>query len=209
MTTKKKVSAARRKPPRRSAMASARKRLIPTGEATIGPFFPPRYVDAGANDLTQFDDHKAAGEVIEISGVVRQEDGAPLDNLVVEIWQADANGIYRHPADPRHREADARFFGWGRAATDKEGRYAFRTIRPGAPQGRARHVNVMVMFSGLMRILKTTLFFPGEQANDADPVYRAVPRARRPLLVAREEAPGRYRFDLKLRGENETPFFDD
>ncbi|HEX7249207.1 MAG TPA: protocatechuate 3,4-dioxygenase subunit alpha [Burkholderiales bacterium] len=209
MTTKKKVSAARRKPPRRTAMVSARKRLIPTGEATIGPFFPPRYVDAGANDLTQFDDHKAAGEAIEIVGVVRQEDGAPLDNLVVEIWQADAKGVYRHPADPRHREADPKFFGWGRAATDKDGRYAFRTIRPGAPRGRARHINFMVMFSGLMRILKTTMFFPGEEANAADPVCKAVPKARRHLLVARAEAPGRYRFDLKLRGENETPFFDD
>ena len=195
----------RRKPARKSA----KRRLIPTGEATIGPFFPPRYVDAGANDLTQFDDRKAQGEVIEIEGVVRQEDGAPLDNLVLEIWQADARGVYRHPADPRHGEADARFFGWGRAATDKAGRYAFRTVRPGAPQGRARHVNFMVMFSGLMRILKTTMFFPGEQANDADPVYKSVPKARRNLLVAREEAAGRYRFDLKLRGENETPFFDD
>jgi len=195
----------RRKPARKAP----KRRLIPTGEATIGPFFPPRYVDAGANDLTQFEDRKARGEVIEIGGVVRQEDGAPLENLVVEIWQADAKGIYRHPADPRHREADPRFFGWGRAATDKEGRYAFRTVRPGAPQGRARHINVMVMFSGLMRILKTTLFFPGEQANDADPVYAAVPKARRHLLVAREEAAGRYRFDLKLRGEHETPFFDD
>jgi len=195
----------RRKPARKAS----KRRLIPTGEATIGPFFPPRYVDAGANDLTQFEDRKARGEVIEIGGVVRQEDGAPLENLVVEIWQADAKGIYRHPADPRHREADPRFFGWGRAATDKEGRYAFRTVRPGAPQGRARHINVMVMFSGLMRILKTTLFFPGEQANDADPVYAAVPKARRNLLVAREEAAGRYRFDLKLRGEHETPFFDD
>ena len=195
----------RRKPARKSAQ----RRLIPTGEATIGPFFPPRYVDAGANDLTQFEDRKAQGEVIEIEGVVRQEDGAPLDNLVLEIWQADARGAYRHPADPRHREADPKFFGWGRAATDREGRYAFRTVRPGAPQGRARHVNFMVMFSGLMRILKTTMFFPGEQANDADPVYKSVPKARRNLLVAREEAAGRYRFDLKLRGENETPFFDD
>jgi len=195
----------RRKPARKAS----KRRLIPTGEATIGPFFPPRYVDAGANDLTQFEDRKAQGEVIEIAGVVRQEDGAPLENLVVEIWQADAKGIYRHPADPRHREADPRFFGWGRAATDREGRYAFRTVRPGALQGRARHINVMVMFSGLMRILKTTMFFPGEQANDADPVYQAVPKARRRLLVAREEAAGRYRFDLKLRGEHETPFFDD
>ncbi len=183
--------------------------MIPTGEATIGPFFPRRYVDAGANDLTQLEGRRAEGGAIEIFGVVRQEDGAPLDNLVLEIWQADAKGIYRHPADPRHREADPKFLGWGRAATDKDGRYAFRTLRPGAPAERARHVNFMLMFSGLMRILKTTLYFPGEPANDADPVLAAVPAARRQLLVAREEAPGRYRFDLKLRGEHETPFFDD
>jgi len=183
--------------------------MIPTAEATIGPFFPPRYVDAGANDLTQFEDRKAQGEIIEIAGIVRQEDGAPLDNLVLEIWQADARGIYRHPADPRHREADPKFFGWGRAATEREGNYRFRTVRPGAPAGRARHVNFMAMFSGLMRILKTTMYFPGEKANDGDPVLAAVPPARRALLVARQEAPGEYHFDLKLRGENETPFFDD
>ena len=182
---------------------------IPTAEATIGPFFPPRYVDQGANDLTQFEGRKAKGEIIEIHGRVVQEDGAPLENLIVEIWQADAQGVFRHPADPRHAQADPGFFGWGRAATDKDGRYSFRTIRPGAPAGRQPHVNFMVMFSGLMRILKTTMFFPGEQANDADPVYKAVPAARRRLLVAREEAAGRYRFDLKLRGEHETPFFDD
>jgi protocatechuate 3,4-dioxygenase alpha subunit len=184
-------------------------RKIPTGEATLGPFFPPRYVDAGANDLTRCAERKAAGEAIEIAGVVRQEDGAPLDNLVLEIWQADAAGIYRHPADPRRRDADPDFLGWGRAATDRQGNYAFRTILPGAPQGRARHVNFMLMFSGLMRILKTTMFFAGEEANAQDPVYRAVPAARRALLLAREEAPGRYRFDLKLRGAHETPFFDD
>jgi protocatechuate 3,4-dioxygenase alpha subunit len=183
--------------------------MIPTGEATIGPFFPQRYVDAGANDLTQLEGRKARGEAIEIAGVVRQEDGTPLDNLVLEIWQADAKGIYRHPSDPRHAEADPDFLGWGRAATGQDGRYAFRTLRPGAPQGRARHVNYMLMFSGLMRILKTTLFFPNEAANESDPVFLAVPQARRALLVAREEAPGRYRFDLKLRGEHETPFFDD
>lgn len=185
-----------------------KRRLIPTGEATTGPFFPPRYIDPGANDLTQLGDRKADGEVIEIAGVVRQEDGAPLDNLILEIWQADAKGVYRHPADPRHRQADPKFSGWGRAATDRAGRYAFRTIRPGAPEGRARHVNFMLMFSGLMRILKTTMFFPGE-AYESDPVYRAVPKARRSLLVAKEEAPGRYRFDLRLRGAHETPFFDD
>jgi hypothetical protein len=65
---------------------------IPTGEATIGPFFPPRYVDEGANDLSVFEGRKAKGEVIEIRGRVVQNDGSPLENLIVEIWQADASG---------------------------------------------------------------------------------------------------------------------
>jgi protocatechuate 3,4-dioxygenase alpha subunit len=175
--------------------------MIPTAEATIGPFFPPRYVDAGANDLTRLEGRAAKGEVIEIRGRVTQLDGSPLENLIVEIWQADAGGIYRHPADPRHAQADPDFLGWGRAATDRDGRYAFRTIRPGAPQGRRPHVNFMVMFSGLMRILKTTMFFE----EGEDPVLLAVPAERRKLLIAK---PG-YTFDIRLRGENETPFFDD
>lgn len=178
-----------------------RANLFPTAEATIGPFFPPRYVDAGANDLTSFRGRPARGEAIEIRGRVTQADGAPLDNAILEIWQPDANGIFRHPDDPRSAEADPGFFGWGRANTGADGRYVFRTIRPGAPAGRQPHVNFMVMFSGLMRILKTTMFF---EAGD-DPVLIAVPAERRRLLVAK---PG-YTFDLRLRGENETPFFED
>jgi protocatechuate 3,4-dioxygenase alpha subunit len=181
-----------------------RAKLIPTAEATIGPFFPPRYVDAGANDLTVFEGRKAKGEAIEIYGRVLQEDGAPLENLVVEIWQADAGGIFRHPADPRCAQADTDFLGWGRAATDANGGYVFRTVRPGAPEGRAPHINFMVMFSGLMRILKTTMFFE----NGPDPVLLAVPASRRELLVARRSK-GIYEFDIRLRGEDETPFFDD
>jgi protocatechuate 3,4-dioxygenase alpha subunit len=179
--------------------------MIPTGEATIGPFFPPRYVDAGANDLTVFEGRKAKGEAIEIRGRVLQEDGTALDNLIVEIWQADAGGVFRHPADPRQAQADPDFLGWGRAATDNSGSYRFRTVRPGAPDGRAPHVNFMVMFSGLMRILKTTMFFD----KGPDPVLDAVPPSRQALLIAKREKPGLYRFDIRLRGENETPFFDD
>jgi len=182
-----------------------RELLVSTAEATVGPFFPPRYVDAGANDLTQFDGRKAKGEVIEIRGRVLQSDGQPLENLIVEIWQADAQGIFRHPADPRHAQADPDFFGWGRAATDKDGRYGFCTIKPGAPPGRQSHINFMFMFSGLMRILKTTLFF----SDHSDLVLDSVPPARKKLLVAKAENPNLYTFDVRLRGENETPFFDD
>src|SRR6185503_17071301 len=155
--------------------------MIPTGEATIGPFFPTRYVDAGANDLTVFEGRPAKGEAIEVRGRVLQEDGATLENLIVEIWQADAAGIYRHPADPRQAQADPGFLGWGRAATDAKGAYCFRTIRPGAPQGRLAHVNFMVMFSGLMRILKTTMFFE----NGNDPVLNLV-STRKNLLIGKK-----------------------
>jgi protocatechuate 3,4-dioxygenase alpha subunit len=178
--------------------------MIPTGEATIGPFFPPRYVDPGANDLTQFGGRKAKGEVIEIRGRVVQEDGSPLENLIVEIWQADAQGIYRHPADPRHAQADPGFLGWGRAATDRDGRFLFRTIRPGAAEGRQPHINFMVMFSGLMRILKTTMFFE----DGSDPVLNLVLN-RKALLIAKKTSQNHYTFDIRLRGEHETPFFDD
>jgi protocatechuate 3,4-dioxygenase alpha subunit len=178
--------------------------LVPTAEATLGPFFPPRYVDGGANDLTVLEGRRARGEAIEIRGRVTQQDGAPLENLVVEIWQPDAAGIFRHPADPRQAQADPDFLGWGRAATDPGGHYGFRTILPGAPQGRAAHVNVMLMFSGLMRILKTTMFF----GSVDDPVLLAVPAFRRELLIAGKNR-NIYEFDIRLRGENETPFFDD
>ncbi len=172
-----------------------------TAEATIGPFFPPRYVDVGANDLTLFEGRKARGEAIDIRGRVVQEDGTALENLIVEIWQPDAGGIFRHPSDPRLAQADPNFLGWGRSATDAQGNYHFKTVRPGAPQGRMPHVNFMVMFSGLMRILKTTMFFE----DGKDPVLTAVPPARRSLLVAK----GSYEFNIRLRGDGETPFFDD
>jgi protocatechuate 3,4-dioxygenase alpha subunit len=169
---------------------------IPTSEMTLGPFFPREFAQ-GASDLTVLDATPAAGEVIEITGRVVQLDGAPLDNLVLEIWQANAEGRYDDPA----------FFGWGRAATDANGVYRFRTIRPGAPEGRAPHVNFIILFSGLMRHLQTVMFFEGED-NEKDPVFRAVERTRREKLVAVKISTA-WRFDIRLRGEGETPFFED
>jgi protocatechuate 3,4-dioxygenase alpha subunit len=157
------------------------KKLVPTAEMTLGPFFPREFAQ-GANDLTRTGGKPVEGEVIEITGRVTQLDGKPLDNLVVEIWQPDARGRYDNPE----------FFGWGRAATDAQGVYVFRTVKPG---GRVPSINVLLLYSGLMRQLQTVMYFePGEH-----------PAA----LVAREEAPGRYRFDIRLRGEGETPFFED
>ena len=156
------------------------KRLVPTAEMTLGPFFPREFA-LGANDLTVKD---VAGEPIEIIGRVTQADGRPLDNLVIEIWQADA--------------------GWGRTATDAQGVYRFRTIKPRAPAGRLAHVNFLLLYSGLMRQLQTVMFFE----LGKDPVLDAVPESLRNRLVAQREGTV-YRFDLRLRGEGETPFFDD
>jgi protocatechuate 3,4-dioxygenase alpha subunit len=162
---------------------------VPTGEMTLGPFFPREFAQ-GANDLAG----QGKGEVIEVTGRVTQADGRALDNVVLEIWQADSEGRFDNP----------QFFGWGRAATDANGFYRFRTIKPGSYEGRLPHINFCVLYSGLMRQLQTTMFFEAGK----DPVLDAVPAGRRKLLLASREGTV-YRFDIRLRGENETPFFDD
>ena len=162
-------------------------KLIPTAEMTLGPFFPREFAQ-GANEL-------ATTNAIDIIGRVTELDGRPLDNLILEIWQADAAGRLDNPDFP----------GWGRAATDSNGEYRFRTVRPGALPGRAPHINFLVLYSGLMRQLQTTLFF--EPAKD--PVLDAVESSRRTLLVAQRLGANAYRFDIRLRGADETPFFDD
>lgn len=170
------------------------KRLVPSGEMTLGPFFPREFAQ-GANDLTSVGGKKAEGELIEITGRVVQLDGTGLDNAVLEIWQADREGGFDNPG----------FFGWGRAATDADGNYLFKTIKPGAPRGRAPHINFLILYSGLMRQLQTVMFF----SEAEDPVLNAVqPAALRKKLIATRSG-NSYRFDIRLRGEGETPFFDD
>ena len=170
------------------------KRLVPTAEMTLGPFFPREFAQ-GANDLTRLDGRPVEGEAIEITGRVTQLDGRPLDNLVLEIWQADAAGRFDNPG----------FRGWGRAATSADGVFSFKTIRPGACKGRAPHINFLLLYSGLMRQLQTVMFF---EPSD-DPVLLAVEAPRRARLIAQKKGAASYRFDIRLRGEGETPFFDD
>ncbi|MDO9707704.1 protocatechuate 3,4-dioxygenase subunit alpha [Paracraurococcus lichenis] len=193
----------------------------PTSQHTIGPFFPRTFFRAGDNDLTRLTPEAAPtprGERIRLHGRVTREGGTPCVNAILEAWQADAAGRFRHPADPEAHLADSDFLGWGRAWTDAEGRYEFATVLPGGflegNQARAPHIDLVVMASGLMRQLSTTVFFPGfEAANEVDPVLALVPPARRARLVAVAdgEAEGlrAFRFDLRLRGlpEDETPFF--
>jgi protocatechuate 3,4-dioxygenase alpha subunit len=197
--------------------------LAPTSQHTIGPFFPRTFFQPGDNDLTVVA-HGAAptrrGETILLRGRVTRAEGLPCLNQILEAWQADAGGRFHHPLDPERHLADPDFLGWGRAWTDEDGQYEFRTVLPGgyaeASGRRAPHVNLTVMGAGLMRRVQTTMFFPDFPAeNAADPVLALVPAARRARLVAvpdgRAEGLRVFRFDIRLRGDaqEETPFFED
>ncbi|MBU8545093.1 MULTISPECIES: protocatechuate 3,4-dioxygenase subunit alpha [Roseomonadaceae] len=204
--------------------AHANAPLVPTAWATIGPFFPQTFFREGDNDLTRMAPdapQTARGTPMWLTGRVLQEGGGPCVNAVLEAWQADSEGRFRHPRDPEWRLADPGFYGWGRAWTDAAGRFAFRTIIPGgyaeAGRPRAPHINLAIIGSGIMGRLATTVFLPGFVAEHAaDPVLSTLPEALRPLLIAVEDGAGpdgarRYHLDLLLRGDaaEETPFFED
>jgi len=195
---------------------------LPTSPyCTIGPFFPGDFA-AGCGDLTNFEGKQARGQHIVFTGQVFEEGRRPIQNAVVEIWQPDSRGVFRHPLDPRAEDADPGFFGWGRARTDAEGRYSFRTVLPGAytPENgapRCPHLNLMVLAIGLTRRLVTTVFFSdaAEPGSDPlldcirDPARRARLFAIRDLVANGEDTLPVYRFDIVTRGEAETPFFVD
>lgn len=191
----------------------AETKLVGTASQTIGPFFRVGLWQPGWADLMR---HGATGDVIRIDGGVSDGDGNPVPDALIELWQADANGEYAHPDDPRAGTGDRLFRGFGRCGTDAEGRFAFRTIVPGrvpADDGTllAPHVNVTVFARGLLKRLVTRMYFSDRAAeNDADPVLASVPQARRSTLIARRGQAGIpvYTFDIRLQGENETVFFD-
>jgi protocatechuate 3,4-dioxygenase, alpha subunit len=197
-------------------------KTLPTSPyCTIGPFFPGEFA-AGCDDLTNFKGKQARGQHILLNGRVFEEGNRPIQNAIVEIWQPDANGVFRHPLDPRSGEADPGFFGWGRSRSDAEGRYSFRTVMPGAyatenGELRCPHLNLMVLAIGLTRRLVTTVFFADAQEPVRDPVLDCVadPAARVRMFAIREAASNgaaalpAYRFDIVTRGEAETPFFVD
>jgi protocatechuate 3,4-dioxygenase, alpha subunit len=191
-------------------------RLMPTASQTAGPFFRFGLDHPEWSDLTAAG--KALGEKIRIEGRVLDGDQAPLPDALVEIWQANAVGRYDHPEDTQAKALDPHFRGFGRCATDKEGRFRFATVKPGPVPGRgnalqAPHISVCVFARGLLKQVTTRLYFPGEALNQADPVLGLVESAaRRATLVARavgqEGGAKLYRFDIILQGEGETVFFD-
>ncbi len=184
-----------------------------TPSQTIGPFFKSSLIRSGAASLAR---PGTRGERMVIFGHVLDGDGAPVDDAMVEIWQANADGRYDHPEDLQEKLVDPHFHGFGRAATDQHGCFRFDTIKPGRLPGvgdvlQAPHINVSVFARGLLKRLATRIYFPGEPSNSTDAVLNAVPIARRSTLIASLESTSAQlmlRFDIVLQGENETVFFD-
>jgi protocatechuate 3,4-dioxygenase alpha subunit len=157
----------------------------------------------------------ASGTRIRIEGCVYDGDGKPINDAMLEIWQADAQGRYASARDTRARP-NTQFKGFGRSATDKAGVFAFDTIKPGAVPGpggkqQAPHIVVCIFSRGMLRQIYTRLYFSDEAANAADPILAMVPADRRGTLIAHKQdgsEPPLYRFDIRVQGENETVFFE-
>lgn len=157
-------------------------------------------------------DEETEGERIHIVGRVLDGEGKPVDDAMVEIWQADAQGRYAHPADPRGSNLAFKGFGRYGTGTDPQNRFFFDTVKPGPVDGQAPHITVCVMCRGMLSHAFTRIYFSDEaEANANDKVLGTVPEDRRDTLIAgREETPAGivYRFDVHLQGDKETVFFD-
>lgn len=189
---------------------------------TAGPYVhigcTPNFtgIDMYGGDLgTSMKTGPVKGQEITIRGTVYDGTGTPLRDALVEIWQADADGLHNSPAETRG-QADPNFTGWGRSPGDMDtGEFVFETVKPGrvptadgTPQ--APHVTFWIVARGINIGLHTRMYFPDEEAANAeDPVLRRIEhQVRVPTLIAKSEGKGAYRFDIRLQGEGETVFFD-
>ena len=190
--------------------------LKQTPSQTVGPYFAygltPEQYGYDFNELAggRLVDDETEGERIHIVGRVLDGEGNAVDDAMIEIWQADAQGRYAHPADPRGSNLAFKGFGRYGTGTDPELRFMFDTIKPGSVDGQAPHITMCVMCRGMLSHAFTRIYF-SDEANGDDAVLATVPEDRRATLIAeREETPAGivYRFDVHLQGGKETVFFD-
>lgn len=180
-----------------------------------GPIFGYDEVKPEEADLTARDDSEPLGERTFVSGRVLDENGRPIPQVLIEIWQANAAGRYRHPADMHDAPLDPNFTGCGRVVTDAEGRYLFKTIKPGAypwrnhyNAWRPAHIHLSIFGRGFMQRLVTRVYFPDEPSNAEDPILSRVPPERRSTLIARKAGENLLEWNIVLQGADETAFFD-
>jgi protocatechuate 3,4-dioxygenase alpha subunit len=195
-----------------------------TPSQTVGPFFAYGltskgeydWPDAFSSDLITPD---VSGQRIRVHGIVYDGDGAVVPDAMIEIWQADAQGRFSDPRDPRGA-SNTSFRGFGRCGTSPDGAFAFDTIKPGAVPGetgaaQAPHILVAIFARGMLLQLYTRIYFPDED-NASDAVLALVPEDRRATLIATRDSAATangapalsYRFDIRLQGASETVFFE-
>jgi protocatechuate 3,4-dioxygenase alpha subunit len=186
---------------------------VPTPSSTVGPFLHLGLTEK--HSITQVAEPEVEGQHIVLRCRIFDADGNPVNDAMIEMWQADAEGRYCHADDPRSKECDPAFLGFGRSATDEKGCCEFQTIMPGAVPvsngtSQAPHISLALYSRGILLQLYTRIYFAGDSANEHDPVLALVPKERRSTLMALADPsqPGRWIFDIRLRGENETVFFD-
>ena len=195
--------------------------LLPMSLSEVtGPLFGYDIIKANDFDLTRQHAGEPIGERIVVSGRVLDANARPVANTLVEIWQANAAGRYPHKRDSHNAPTDPNFTGAGRTMTDAQGRYRFVTIRPGEypwrnhyNAWRPAHIHFSLFGPAFATRLVTQMYFPGDPLLEYDPMYTSIPdeRARKRLISAfdwettiPEQALG-YRFDIVLRGRDETP----
>jgi len=187
--------------------------LTPTPSQTVGPYF--HLGCTTTHSVACIAGPEAKGERIRLICRVLDGDGAAVDDAMIEIWQADSEGRYNHPADSRAKGRDPACNGFGRLATDAAGTCVFSTIKPGRAPGnndtlQAPHFNVSVFARGVLKRLATRIYFANDPANNMDPILALVPEERRSTLMAFSDPhrPGDWHFDVRLCGKDETVFFD-
>jgi protocatechuate 3,4-dioxygenase beta subunit len=212
-------------PDYRATLTRAPKRPLvpvqPTLSELTGPVYGHERVGPDDNDLTRQFGGEPLGERIVLHGRVLDGDGRPVPDTLVELWQANSAGRYRHVVDRHPAPLDPNFAGAGRAVTDSDGRYRFVTIKPGAypwrnhdNAWRAAHIHLSLFGLAFTQRLVTQMYFPGDPLFFQDPIFNSVPGQRgRESMISRfdlehtvPEWALAYEFDIVLRGRDATPF---
>ena len=206
-------------------LRSPTKPLVPVKELLKDlslPAFGESVIGKLDNDLTKNarKNGEPIGERIKVTGVVMDEYGRPIPNILIEIWQANSAGRYIHKVEIHDAPLDPNFSGGGRMLTNRQGKYSFYTIKPGAypwsnhfNAWRPNHIHFSVLGHQLEHRLVTQMYFPGDPLFEFDPIFQSVPKHARELLIAKfrmdwtdPEFALAYEFNIVLSGKSKTPF---
>lgn len=196
--------------------------VLPQGLTEVtGPVFGHDRVQPGDDDMTHWDGGEALGQRIIVHGRLLDSDGRPIPNSLVEVWQANTGGRYRHARDQWPAPLDPHFAGLGRTVTDGDGHYQFTTIKPGAyPWGnhqnawRPAHIHFSLFGAAFTQRLVTQMYFPDDPLFFQDPIFNSVPdeKARARMVSSYDHSVTTdhwalgFKFDIVLRGREQTPF---